>query len=91
MRVVLFAQDKPNHLQTRLDNREAHVAFLKSSDIVEQAGPLLDSEGNMCGSMLVLEVESLEAAEQWASEDPYKQAGLFESVVIKPWNRVIGN
>jgi uncharacterized protein YciI len=30
------------------------------------------------------------AAQSWADNDPYAKAGLFESVELIPWKRVIG-
>ena len=44
----------------------------------------------MCGSLVILEVEDLAAAEAWAAGDPYANAGLFSSVEIRPWKKVIG-
>ena len=90
MRVALICIDKPGALQTRLDNRPAHVEHLKSSGVVELAGPFLDVAGNMTGSLIVLEVPDLAAAEAWAAADPYAVAGLFESVSIREWKKVIG-
>ncbi len=90
MRVVLVAKDKAGALQTRLDNRADHVAYLKSQDIVEMAGPLLNDAGDMCGSMIILDVPDMAAAEAFVAGDPYGKAGLFESVELTAWNKVIG-
>ena len=90
MRVTLICIDKPGALQLRLDNRPAHVEHLKSSGVVELAGPFLDAQGQMTGSLIVLEVPDLDAAHAWAAADPYAKAGLFESVAIRAWNKVIG-
>jgi uncharacterized protein len=54
------------------------------------AGPLLDAAGEMCGSLIILEVTSLDEARDWAAADPYALAGLFESVTIREWKKVIG-
>ena len=89
MLIALIARDKPGALQTRLDTRDAHVAYLKSSGVVSQAGPLLDGEGQMCGSLIVLDVEDMSAAEAWAKDDPYANAGLFADVQLIQWNKVI--
>jgi hypothetical protein len=89
MLIALIARDKPGALQIRLDTRDAHVGYLKSSGAVSQAGPLLDDAGQMCGSLVVLEVEDIEAAQAWAAADPYAHAGLFESVELIPWKKVI--
>ena len=44
----------------------------------------------MCGSLIVLGVASRAEAEAWAAADPYAKAGLFASVMIQEWKRVIG-
>lgn len=89
MLIALIGRDKPGALQTRLDNRDAHVAYLKSSGVVSQAGPLLDDKDQMIGSLVVLEVEDTAAAEAWVAGDPYGHAGLFASVELIPWKKVI--
>jgi uncharacterized protein len=90
MRVALICQDKPGALQTRLDNRSAHLAHIEASGIVEMAGPFLDAEGKMTGSLIVLSVETMAEAEAWAAADPYAKAGLFSSVSLTEWKKVIG-
>ncbi|MDO5756352.1 MAG: YciI family protein [Rhodobacterales bacterium] len=89
MLVALIARDKPDALQARLKNRDAHVDYLKSSGVVMQAGPLLDAEGQMCGSLVVLNVIDMAAAESWAALDPYAKAGVFEDVQLIEWHKVI--
>ena len=88
MLIALIAKDKPDALQTRLDNRPDHVAYLKSTGVVSQAGPLLDGEA-MIGSLVILDVADMAAAKDWAANDPYAKAGLFQSVELIPWNKVI--
>ena len=90
MLVALMAKDKSGALQTRLDNREAHLAHVKESGIVAMAGPLLDADGGMCGSLIVLNVVDMAQAKAFADNDPYAKAGLFESVTLDIWNKVIG-
>ena len=90
MRVALICKDKPDSLHIRLDTRAAHLDHIKSSGVVEMAGPFLSETGEMCGSLVVLEVETLAQAQDWAARDPYALAGLFESVQITEWKKVIG-
>lgn len=90
MRVALIAKDKADSLSIRMENRPLHVAYLKASSAVEQAGPFLSPEGEMCGSLIILNVADMTEAETFAAGDPYAKAGLFESVVLQDWNRVIG-
>ena len=90
MRVALICIDKPNALEIRLANRAAHLDYLKETGVVEMAGPFLDAAGQMVGSLVVLDVESLDQARAWAAADPYAKAGLFESVAIREWKKVVG-
>jgi uncharacterized protein YciI len=90
MRFALMTKDKPGGLQTRLDNRDAHLAYIAETGVVEMAGPVLDDDGQMCGSLIVLEVADLTAAQTWADNDPYAKAGLFSEVTLRVWKKVIG-
>ncbi len=90
MRVALICRDKPGHLETRLANRAAHLDHINTSGVVEMAGPFLNSEGQMTGSLLVLNVETLDQAQAWADSDPYAKAGLFDSVTLSEWKKVVG-
>lgn len=90
MLVCLMAHDKTGALDIRMENRPAHVEYLKSTDHVHLAGPLIDAVGGMCGSMIVLDVPDMATAEAWAANDPYAKAGLFENVTLTEWKKVIG-
>ena len=90
MLFALMAHDKPGALEVRKANRDAHLAYIEDTGAVAQAGPLLDGAGEMCGSLVILDLPDLAAAESWAAGDPYAKAGLFETVTIQPWKRVIG-
>lgn len=89
MLIALIAKDKPGALQVRLDNRDAHLGYIKETGIVAQAGPLLDDNGNMAGSLVILDVAELKQAQDWADNDPYAKAGLFDSVELIEWKKVI--
>lgn len=89
MLVALIARDKKGALPVRQENRPAHVEYLKSGTTVQQAGPLLDDAGEMCGSLVILDVADMAEAEAWVAGDPYGKAGLFDTVELIPWNRVI--
>jgi uncharacterized protein len=90
MRAALICIDRPGSLTVRLENRAAHLAHIEQSGIVEMAGPFLDAEGQMTGSLIVLMVNTLAEAQAWAASDPYAKAGLFESVAIREWKKVAG-
>jgi uncharacterized protein YciI len=89
MRIALICIDKAGALQVRLDNRAAHLDYIAATGVVEMAGPFLDA-GAMIGSLVVLNVDDLAAAQDWAAGDPYAKAGLFASVDIREWKKVIG-
>ena len=90
MLYALICKDKPNSLEVRMANREDHLAYAASTGSVVLGGPMLDEDGNMCGSLLAVEAEDLAAAKAWSESDPYAKAGLFESVEITAWKKVIG-
>jgi uncharacterized protein YciI len=90
MRIALICTDKTNALQTRIDNRSAHLAYIQETGVVEMAGPFLNGSGQMTGSLIVLSVDNLQAAQDWAAADPYAKAGLFDDVQITEWKKVIG-
>ena len=89
MLYAVICKDKPGALQTRLDTRAAHLAYIDSTGIVKMAGPFLEA-GQMCGSLVILDCDGLDAAQAWAAGDPYADAGLFESVTVTEWKKVIG-
>ncbi len=90
MRVVLLCTDKPGALQVRLDTRAAHLAYIADTGIVDLAGPFLDEAGAMTGSMIVLNVDDMQQARDWAAGDPYALAGLFSQVTLTEWKRAVG-
>jgi uncharacterized protein YciI len=90
MRYALICIDKPNALQTRVDNRAAHLEYIKDLEWSSRRGPSSTRRGRCaaaCWSWMSL---SKAEAEAWAAADPYAKAGLFQSVMIQEWKRVIG-
>jgi uncharacterized protein len=92
MLYVAMCHDKPGALDIRVATRDAHIAWLKGLGArVRIAGPFLDDAGTtMCGSVVVIEAESLDEAKATFAADPYAAAGLFAAVEIKPWRWVVG-
>lgn len=87
---VIVALDRPNSQTLRAANRQAHLDYADASGAVVMAGPFLDDDGAMTGSLLVLDLPDRAAAEAWAAGDPYAKAGLFETVTIRAWKKVRG-
>lgn len=88
---ILICTDKPDSLDLRMATREAHLAYVRGfADRMPLGGPILDEAGDMAGSIMFLRAESLEAAQAFSADDPYRKAGLFQSVDIRPFRATIG-
>ena len=88
----ILCKDKPGCLQTRLDNRDAHLAVVKAlGDRLFAAGPLLNEQDEMVGSVLIIDFDSDDAAAAFCAADPYAQAGLFQDVTITRWRKTLPN
>ncbi|MEM7562090.1 MAG: YciI family protein [Pseudomonadota bacterium] len=90
--------DRENSLESRMAARPAHVErlqLLKQQGRLIMAGPnpAIDSpdpgEAGFSGSIIVAEFNSLEEAQAWADADPYIESGTYESVTVKPFNKVL--
>jgi hypothetical protein len=90
MLFAFFCTDKPDSTAIRAANRALHLDYVRAvADQVVVAGPTQTEDGqSMNGSLLVMEFADLAAAQAFAKNDPYNKAGLFESVVIRPWKLV---
>lgn len=95
---AILGEDRPDSLEARLAARPAHLArieALKAQGRLLLAGPFpaIDAENpgpaGFTGSLIVAEFESLTAAENWAQEDPYRTAGVFRAVTVKPFRKVL--
>ncbi len=95
---AIVSQDVANSLPLRKKAREAHLARL--IDLKEQGrllvagpNPAIDSEepgeSGFTGSTVIAEFDSLEAAQSWADADPYIEAGVYQSVSVKPFKKVL--
>jgi uncharacterized protein YciI len=69
--------------------RPDHLAYLVGfEDKIIFAGPLLtDDQQTMIGSLLVLDLPDRAAAEKFAADDPYRKAGLFQTVTVTGWRK----
>ncbi|NMZ69217.1 hypothetical protein SAMN05216370_0510 [Pseudomonas peli] len=98
MLYAIIATDVQNSLENRLNARPAHLACLeqlKNEGRLILAGPhpAVDSNdpgpAGFSGSLIVAEFDSLLAAQQWAEADPYRAAGVYASVLVKPFKLVL--
>jgi len=90
MLYVINCEDKPDSLEVRLANREAHLGYLKNfQDHLIMAGPFLDAKEQPIGSMLIMDFANERIATDFSAGDPYYLAGLFQSVTIRPWRKTL--
>ena len=88
---ALICNDKPGSLDLRMATREAHLAYARGfADKMRLGGPMLTEAGEMAGSLIFLEVDTLAEAKAFSDSDPYAIAGLFENVQITPFRVTIG-
>ncbi|HAS61197.1 MAG TPA: hypothetical protein DCS35_00690 [Vibrio sp.] len=94
---VIFSQDVENSLEKRLSVRPEHLARLQKlqdEGRLLTAGPMpaIDSENpaeaGFTGSTVIAQFDSLQDAQNWADTDPYIAAGVYQSVIVKPFKKV---
>ena len=98
MLYAIIAEDVPDSLENRLATRPAHLERLNALRdqgrlILAGPHPAIDTnepgEAGFSGSLVVAEFGSLEEAETWAADDPYLHAGVYASVTVKPFKKVL--
>ena len=98
MLYAVISQDVANSSEKRASARPAHIerlTTLKNEGRLILAGPhpAIDSEdpgeAGFTGSLIVAEFTDLAAAQAWADSDPYVAAGVYESVTVKPYKKVL--
>jgi len=98
MLYVIFSQDIENSLPLRIKSRPAHVARLQELNaqgrlFVAGPTPAIDNEepgdAGFTGSTVIAEFDSLNDAQAWADADPYIAAGVYASVIVKPFKKVL--
>ncbi len=95
---IIYAEDVENSLALRIQARPAHlerISALVDLGRIVVAGtiPAIDSEdpaeAGFTGSLIMAQFESLLDARTWAESDPYVTAGVFKSVTVKPFKKVL--
>ena len=89
MHYVIHALDRPDAGDLRDQTRPDHLAYWDDF-AVTFGGPLLSDDGQMVGSLIVLDVDPRQTAEELAAGDPYAEAGLFERVTITGFRPLLG-
>jgi len=101
MYFAVWATDRPGMLAARLKVRNAHRARLRDPGEhrvrVLLGGPTLDGKtgtaapaGDMNGTLLVVEADSVEAVRRYLADDPYTVAGVYAAVEVRPWHWGLG-
>ena len=95
---VIYSHDREGSLEKRLATRAEHLARLtalldEGRLLLAGPRPAIDSAdpgpAGFSGSLVVANFESLDAARSWAEADPYFAAGVYQSVEVSPFNRVL--
>ena len=97
MYYAIIAEDVPQSLEKRLAARPAHLQrleALRDEGRLLTAGPHpgIDSDdpgdAGFTGSLIIAEFNSLEDAQAWVEDDPYRHAGVYANVTVKPYKKV---
>lgn len=95
---VIVGQDIPDSLEQRKASRPDHLSRLERLRdegrlLVAGPFPAIDAEdpgtAGFTGSMIVAEFQDLDAARAWAADDPYVRAGVYASVDVRPFRKVL--
>ena len=98
MLYAIISNDVENSLSLRVQARPNHIARLEALKdegrlILAGPHPNIDSndpgEAGFSGSLIVAQFDTLGDAQNWANEDPYIKAGVYEKVVVKPFKKVL--
>jgi uncharacterized protein YciI len=98
MLYAIMSTDVENSLTKRIQARPDHLArldTLKNQGHLVIAGPHpnIDSndpgEAGFSGSLVIAEFTNLQEAQNWANADPYLKAGVYDSVIVKPFKKVL--
>jgi len=97
MHYAIMSEDVENSLSKRQSVRPAHLERLQAlADeqrlLIAGPHPAIDSndpgDAGFSGSLVVAEFSSQAEAQAWADADPYVAAGVYASVVVKPFKKV---
>ena len=91
MLFAIICNDKAGASNIRAENRPLHLDYLKGfADKAHAVGPMLSDDGDsMIGSLLIMNFDNKSEAQDFAANDPYNKAGLFENVSIVLWKQVL--
>ena len=92
MQFVIRAYDGNGMLERRMAVRPRHLEnMMRMKDRVVCAGGLLDDEGKMRGSVIVLDCDSREQLDAYLASEPYIEEHVWETVEVERMNVVLVN
>ena len=89
MLYVIYQEDRPGAAAVRAATKALHLAYLDlHRDKLVLGGALLGDDGaQRLGSCLIINVPDRDAAEAFSRDEPFRKAGLFETVKIRRMRR----
>lgn len=92
MQFLVKAYDGPDMLEKRMEVRPRHLEGMKKlGKQIICAGGLLDAEGRMKGSALVMEFEDRAALDKYLEFEPYVVEGVWQEIDVETMNVVLVN
>ena len=92
MQFVIRAYDGAGKLDKGMEVRPRHLEGMKKlNEHIICAGGLLDDEGKMKGSALIMEFESRKELDDYLANEPYVLEKVWEKIEVEPINVVIAN
>jgi hypothetical protein len=92
MLALCYAHDGAAARELRRQHLGAHLTFVEENlASIRLAGPWYGDDGEMAGSLFIIEAESLEAAAALLRRDPYTQAGVWQSTALAPFFAAAGS
>ena len=90
MQFIIKAYDGEGMLDKRMEVRPRHLEGIERiREHVICAGGLLDDEGKMKGSVLIMEYETREQLDDYLANEPYVQEKVWQKVEVERMNVVI--
>lgn len=86
--VTAYDHTDAGALQRRMNVRPHHLdgaKVLKANGNYVVGGAILNDEGNMIGSVMIVQFETEEELDAWQQNEPYITQKVWESVDVKPF------
>ena len=74
---------RPHHLD--------RIQPLVDAGSILTGGAILDDDGNMHGSVLLVEFPSRDELDAWLDNDPYMTGGVWQQIEVVPFRVAVGS